>query len=92
MGLRFVFLLTTRAASWLRLSRREEAWKAAEILVLGHQLAVLRRPATTPPETDLGGAGLLGVIPKHGANGATADCPGHDPRSAEHLPRWRWFR
>jgi hypothetical protein len=27
MCLRFVFLLTTRAASWLRLSRRKEAWK-----------------------------------------------------------------
>ena len=36
MCLRFVFLLTTRAASWLRLSRREETWKTAEILILRH--------------------------------------------------------
>jgi len=43
MCLRFVFLLITRVASWLRLSRREEAWKTAEILILRHQLAVLRR-------------------------------------------------
>ena len=43
MCLRFVFLLITRAAAWLRLSRRKEAWKTAEILILRHQLAVLQR-------------------------------------------------
>ena len=43
MCLRFVFLLITRIAAWLRLSRREEAWKAAEILILRHQVAVLLR-------------------------------------------------
>jgi putative transposase len=43
MCLRFVFLLTTRVAAWLRLSRREEAWKTAEILILCHQVAVLQR-------------------------------------------------
>jgi hypothetical protein len=32
MCLRFVFLLITRAAAWLRLSQREEARKIAEIL------------------------------------------------------------
>jgi hypothetical protein len=36
MCLRFVFLLATRAVSWLRLSRRDEAWKTAEILTLRH--------------------------------------------------------
>jgi putative transposase len=35
--------LTTRIAAWLRLARREEAWKTAEILLLRHQLAVLQR-------------------------------------------------
>jgi hypothetical protein len=34
MCLRFVFLLITRTASWLRLSQREETWKIAEILLL----------------------------------------------------------
>ncbi len=34
MCLRFVFLLITRTASWLRLSRRERSWKTAEILLL----------------------------------------------------------
>jgi hypothetical protein len=40
MCLRFVFLLITRVGSWLRLSRREEARRIAEILILRHQLAV----------------------------------------------------
>src|SRR6266704_2241120 len=43
MCLRFVFLLITRLAAWLRLSRREQAWQTAEILILRHQLAVLQR-------------------------------------------------
>jgi len=43
MCLRFVFLLATRVAAGLRLSRREQAWKEAEILILRHQLAVLQR-------------------------------------------------
>jgi hypothetical protein len=34
MCLRFVFLLITLLAGWLRLSRREEAWRTAEILIL----------------------------------------------------------
>ena len=68
MCLRFVFLLTTRAASWLRLSRREETWKTAEILILRHQLTVLqrrqpRRPNLTWADRALL-ATLLSVIPK----------------------------
>jgi putative transposase len=68
MCLRFVFLLTTRAASWLRLSQREETWKTAEILILRHQLAVLqrrqpRRPNLTWADRALL-ATLLSVIPK----------------------------
>ena len=48
MCLRFFFLLITRLAAWLRLSRREEAWKTAEILILHHQLAVLQRQPSRP--------------------------------------------
>jgi putative transposase len=43
MCLRFVFLLIARVAAWPQLSRRDEAWKTAEILILRHQLAVLQR-------------------------------------------------
>src|ERR1017187_9025486 len=68
MCLRFVFLLATRLAAWLRLSRREETWKTAEILILRHQVAVLqrrqpRRPMLTWADRPLLAA-LLGVIPK----------------------------
>src|ERR1035437_7265071 len=68
MCLRFVFILATRLAAWLRLSRREETWKTAEILILRHQLAVLqrrqpRRPMLTWADRALLAA-LLGVIPK----------------------------
>ena len=67
MCLRFVFLLVTRVASWLQLSRHEEAWQTAEILILRHQLAVLqrqqpRRPANRADRALL--AVLLSVIPK----------------------------
>jgi putative transposase len=68
MCLRFVFLLTTRAASWLQLSRRDEAWKTAEILILRHQLAVLRRRQPRRPKLTWADRALLvtllGVIPK----------------------------
>src|ERR1022692_654343 len=68
MCLRFVFLLTTRAASWLRLSRREETWKTAEILILRHRLPVLQRRQPRRPKLDWADrallATLLGVIPK----------------------------
>src|SRR5271155_2040590 len=67
MCLRFVFLLITRLTAWLRLSRREEAWETAEILLLRHQLAVLQRQQ---PRRNLDWADraflatLLSVIPK----------------------------
>jgi hypothetical protein len=68
MCLRFVFLLITRTASWLRLSQREETWKIAEILLLRHQLAVLQRRQPRRPDLDWADralhATLLAVIPK----------------------------
>ena len=68
MCLRFVSLLFTRMASWLRLSGREETWRAAEILILRHQLAVLQRRQPCRPDLDWADrallATLLAVIPK----------------------------
>jgi putative transposase len=68
MCLRFVFLMITRTVSWLRLSRRTDAWKTAEILLLRHQLAVLQRRQPRRPDLDWADrallATLLGVIPK----------------------------
>jgi putative transposase len=42
-GLKLIFLIVTRAMSLPGLSRREEWWKDAEILMLRHQLAVAER-------------------------------------------------
>src|SRR6266481_576630 len=68
MCLRFVLLLITRLAAWLRLSRREEAWKTAEILILHHQLAVLQRQQPCRPKLNWADRALLttllSVLPK----------------------------
>ena len=68
MCLRFVFLLITRVAAWLRLSRRKDAWKTAEILILRHQLAILQRRQPRRPKLNWADRALLaalpGVIPK----------------------------
>ena len=54
--------------SWLRLSRRKESWKSAEILLLRHQLAVLQRQQPRRPNLDWADrallATLLAVIPR----------------------------
>ena len=68
MCLQFVFLLITRVTSWLQLSRREEAWQTAEILILRHQLAILQRRQPRRPDLNWADrallAALLSVIPK----------------------------
>jgi len=68
MCLRFAFLLITRVTSWLQLSRREEAWQTAEILILRHQRAVLQRRQPRRPKLNWADrallAALFGVIPK----------------------------
>ena len=64
----FVFLLTTRLAVWQWLSRREETWKTAEILILSHQLTVLQRRQPRRAKLNWADrallAALLSVIPK----------------------------
>src|SRR5712691_9864401 len=68
MCLRFVFLLITRGAGWLRLSRREKTRKTAEILILRHQLTVLQRQQPRQPKLNWADralfAALLSVIPE----------------------------
>jgi putative transposase len=67
--LRLVYLIVGRAIAWLRLSRRSESWKSAEILLLRHQLIVLQRQGQVRPKlswTDRAFIALLiDVIPKH---------------------------
>ena len=62
MCLRFVFLPITRVASWLQLSRREEAWQTAEILILRHQLTVLQRQQPRRPDLNWADRALLAVL------------------------------
>jgi putative transposase len=62
MCLRFVFLLITRTASWLRLSQREEIWLIAEILILRHQLAVLQRRQPCRPKLNWADRALLAQV------------------------------
>jgi putative transposase len=68
MCLRFVFLLIMRLAAWLRLSRREETCKTAEIFILRHQLTILQRRQPRHPKLNWADqallATLLRVIPK----------------------------
>src|ERR1017187_3751456 len=62
MCLQFMFFLTTRAASWLRLSRREETWKTAEILIPRHQLTVLQRQQARRPDMNWADRALLATL------------------------------
>ena len=68
MCLRLAFHLITRMTTWLRLSRREEAWQTAEIVILRHQLAVQQRRQPRRPDLTWADraliAVLLSVIPK----------------------------
>ena len=48
MGLRLAYLVLARVLSWLALLVRSDAAKDAEILVLRHEVAVLRRHTPRP--------------------------------------------
>ena len=86
MCLRFVFLLITRLAAWVRLSRREEMWKTAEIFIL-HQLAVLQRRQPHRPKLNWVDrallAALVGVVPKARRHGLPL------PVTPDTIVRWR---
>jgi hypothetical protein len=95
MCLRFVFLLITRIAEWLRLSRHEEAWKTAEILILRHQLAVLQRRQPHRPKLNWADraliATLLSVIPRARRHGLRlrahrSSCRGSRQQPTDFLP------
>ena len=77
MCLRFVFLLITRTASWLQLSRRQETWRIAEILILRHQLAVVQRRQPCRPKLNWADRALLAIL--LGAVEARQDRPAGDP-------------
>ena len=73
VGLRLVYLIVSRLFGWLRLSRRSESWKSAEILLLRHQLVVLQRQVQVRPKMTWSDRALIAllidVIPKHRRGG-----------------------
>jgi putative transposase len=89
------FLLVTRVTTWLRLSRREEAWQTAEILILRHQIAVLQRRQPDRPHLTWADrallATLLSVIPKARRQGLRLlVTPGTILRWHRDIVRRRW--
>ena len=68
MCLRLLFLFVSRVFAWLRLSRRGQAWKSAEILLLRHQATVLQRQTRARPKMTWADraliAALLELIPR----------------------------
>src|ERR1700675_3098919 len=95
MCLRFVFLLVTQLTASLQLSRREEAWKTAEILILRHQLTVLQRRQPRRPKLNWADrallATLLSAIPKARHHGLRLlATPDTILRWHRHIVRRRW--
>jgi putative transposase len=60
--LRLLVLFIARLFAWLRLSRREESWKSAEILLLRHQLTVLQRQVHSRPKLTWADRALIAVL------------------------------
>jgi putative transposase len=95
--LRLVYLIITKLFSWLRLSRREESWKTAEILFLRHQVTVLRRQVAVRPRMTWADraliASLLNVLPRsRRAGGRLIVSPDTVLRWHRDLVRRRWAR
>jgi putative transposase len=58
---RLVYLAVSGTFAWLALLARSHAWKDLEILVLRHEIAVLRRQVTHP-KPDWADRGLLAAL------------------------------
>ena len=61
MSLRLLYLITIRVCGWLVLPGRSEAAKDAEIMMLRHEVAVLRRQVARP-EPDGAGRAVLAAL------------------------------
>ena len=91
---RFVFLLITRVAAWVRLSRRKEAWQTAEILIRATSWPCQRRQPRRPelkwadpgPPGDPARCDTESAAP----GAAVAGHPRHDPARHRDIARGRW--
>src|SRR3954470_23564657 len=84
MSLRLLYLIFARLCSWLVLLGRSSASKNAELLVLRHEIAVLRR-ASSRPRLDWArprGPRRAGPAPAGKAASAPAGHPRHRPALA----------
>ena len=54
--------MISRLFGWLRLSRRAESWKSAEILLLRHQLRVLQRQIDCRPKLTWADRALIALL------------------------------
>jgi putative transposase len=57
-----VYLLVTNLFAWLRLSRRDQSWMTAELLLLRHQVTVLQRQVDSRPKLTWADRALIAVL------------------------------
>ncbi len=92
MSIRLLYLMFTRLASWLVLFARSSAVKDVEILVLRHEIAVLRRTGR-PPRLGWADravlAALIRLLPAE-LRGHRLVTPGTVLRWHRRLVRWKW--